>query len=250
MDLRVRSELTGPGVYVLIGPPEEEEGAKSSRIYVGETDVLKDRLDTHQKNKDFWTKVVIFTAKDANLNKAHVRYLESRLLAIAADANRAELDNGASSALPALSEADQADMESFLADMLIIYPVLGLTAFEKAAELTEAAEADELYLVGVDAKAEGRVTSEGLVVFKGALARKDPMPSLKPNDRQLRDSLTAAGVLVVDGDHLRLIADYLFSSPSAAANALLGMPANGRVAWKTSSGVTLKELQEQAIDKG
>ena len=152
--LRTRSEMTGPGVYVLVGPPEG--GAKSSRIYVGETDVLKDRLDTHQKNKDFWTRVVVFTAKDANLNKAHVRYLEARLLTIAAEANRAELDNGSATALPALSEADRADMESFLADMLLIYPVLGLNAFERAAEIAETAAAARLYLKGKDTKAEGQ----------------------------------------------------------------------------------------------
>ena len=53
-------------------------------------------------------------------------YLESRLLGLAAEARRAELDNSSASTLPSLSEADRADMEAFLGDMLLIYPVLGL----------------------------------------------------------------------------------------------------------------------------
>ena len=243
--LRGRVEMNGPGVYVLVGPPEG--GAKATRIYIGETDVLRDRLDNHQSKKDFWTKVVIFTAKDSNLNKAHVRYLESRLLSIAAEAKRAELDNGATSALPSLSEADRADMEAFLADMLIIYPVLGLNAFEKADEPTTAGPAERLHLTGKDTKAEGRETADGFVVYEGALARLDTVPSIHAYGRDIRESLTAAGVFVVDGRYLRLTQDYVFGSPSMASMVLLGRTANGRIEWKTSTGTTLKDLQEQAI---
>ena len=244
-ELRGRDELTGPGVYVLVGPPES--GAKSIRVYIGETDVLRHRLDNHQRNKDFWTKAVIFTAKDANLNKAHVRYLESRLLSIAADAGRAELENGATTALPVLSEADRADMESFLSDMLLIYPVLGVTAFDKISDSIPSEEAERLVLKGKGARAEGQETSDGFVVFKDAVARPDVVPSIHTYGRELRESLVAAGVLSIEGEGLRLTQDYLFASPSLAAMVLLGRTANGRIEWKSKAGVTLKALQEQAL---
>jgi hypothetical protein len=144
--LRKRPEMTGPGVYVLLGPAES--AAKSSRVYVGETDVLKERLDQHYKNRDFWTRVVVFTAKDANLNKAHVRYLESRLLGLAVEAGRAEVDNNTGSTLPSLSEADTADIEAFLADMLLIYPVLGVQAFERPDDIDTDQPEQRLYLNG------------------------------------------------------------------------------------------------------
>jgi hypothetical protein len=246
--LRNRTELDGSGVYILTGPPEG--GAKPVRIYIGETDVLRARLDNHQKNKDFWTKVVIFTAKDLNLNKAHVRYLESRLLSIAAAANRAELDNAATTSVPTLSEADRADLESFLGDMLLIYPVLGVNAFEQVDEASQAAAATErLHLKGKDTQAEGQETSDGFVVFKGALARLDEVPSIHAYGRDLRQSLTDAGVFVAEGNRLRLTQDYVFGSPSLAAMVLLGRTSNGRVEWKNGIGVTLKELQEQALDQ-
>ncbi len=67
---RKRSELVRPGVYVLVGPSEVSD---KSRIYVGEADVLRKRLDQHHANRDFWTRAIAFTTKDANLNKAHVK---------------------------------------------------------------------------------------------------------------------------------------------------------------------------------
>ena len=49
--------------------------------------------NSHAKNKDFWTHGVAFTSKDQSLNKAHVQHLEARLVQLAAEAKRCELDN-------------------------------------------------------------------------------------------------------------------------------------------------------------
>ncbi|MFN3327112.1 MAG: GIY-YIG nuclease family protein, partial [Bryobacteraceae bacterium] len=128
-EARQRDELKRTGVYVLWGPGES---GQLLRIYVGEGDSVLSRLDQHAKQKDFWTHAVVFTSKDQNLNKAHVKYLEARLVQLAADAKRAELDNGNIPQLPTLSEADKADAEAFLQDMLLCLPLLGLNVFEKA----------------------------------------------------------------------------------------------------------------------
>ena len=127
-ELRKRPELAGSGVYVLVGPAGNV--SHSATVYIGETDDLKSRLDQHHAKKDFWTRAVIFTSKDSNLNKAHVRYLENRLIGMAVRAGRAELDNATTAGTTPLSEADQADAEAFLADMLVIYRVLGVNAFD------------------------------------------------------------------------------------------------------------------------
>ena len=245
--LRARTELNGPGVYVLVGPPEGVE--KATRIYIGESDVLRDRLDSHQ-SKEFWTKVVVFTAKDSNLNKAHVRYLESRLLSIATEANRAELENRGASTLPSLSEADRADMEAFLADMLMIYPILGLNAFERADEPNATRSAERFLLNRGGTVAKGHETSDGFVVHEGALGLLEVAPSLHAFVKRIRKDLTEAGVLVVEGDRLRLTQDFVFQSPSTAAMVLIGKSSNGRVEWKTSTGRTLKKVQEEVIGAG
>jgi hypothetical protein len=41
--------------------------------------------------------------------------------------------------------------------------------------------------------------------------------------------------------------DYEFSSPSAAASVVHGGHVNGRLVWKNSSGVSLKDLEQKDI---
>lgn len=237
--LRARRDLDGPGVYVLVGPTES--GLLPSRVYIGETDDLPGRLDSHNKDKDFWNRAIVFTSKDENLNKAHIRYLEARLIALASAARRAELDNGNAGSLPPLSEADTAEAEAFLAEMLLIYPVLGVQVFQKAEQ--QPSSSVRLHLIGKDTKAEGTETPDGFVVHAGSVARAAAVPSIHTYATQLRTALADKGLFVEDGKHLRLTEDYVFASPSTAAMVMLGRTANGRVEWKTAEGQTLKELQ-------
>ena len=238
-DLRARTDLGGPGVYLLVGPTES--GLPASRVYVGETDDLPGRLDSHNRNKDFWSRAIVFTSKDANLNKAHIRHLEARLIGLAKAANRAELDNGNVGSAAPLSEADTAEAEAFLAEMLLIYPVLGVQAFQKAEE--QPSSSVRLHLRGKDTRAEGTETADGFVVYAGSLARAFEVPSMHAYGTQLRTTLIEKGLFVEEGGHLRLTEDYVFASPSTAAMIMLGRTSNGRVEWKTADGRTLKELQ-------
>src|SRR5690348_2298815 len=75
--VRGRDEFAQTGVYILLGPREDGEG---ERIYIGEGDPVKPRLENHYANRDFWTRAVFFVAGPGQLNKAHVQYLEARLV--------------------------------------------------------------------------------------------------------------------------------------------------------------------------
>lgn len=241
--VRRREEWSGPGVYLLTGPATGE--GLRELLYIGEADDVRDRVDNHLKNREFWTGLVAFTSKDHNLNKAHVRYLEARLLQLAAAADRAALQNGTGPPLPRLSEADQADMEGYLDEMLVILPLLGVVAFE--ALKRQAPAADRLALTGRDAQATGADTPEGFVVFEGSLARADAVPSFHDYLRDLRERLIAEGILVAAGNQLRFVKPHLFDSPSSAAAVVLGRTANGRIEWKDETGRTLKQRQEAAL---
>lgn len=74
-----RGEATRTGVYFLVG--DDPEQPTKSRVYVGEGDIVAERIKSHAKDeqKEFWTRACLVTSKDLNLTKAHVRYLESRL---------------------------------------------------------------------------------------------------------------------------------------------------------------------------
>ncbi|MEY4756886.1 MAG: hypothetical protein RJA34_1784 [Pseudomonadota bacterium] len=114
--VKARPELAQTGVYLLLGPRPDGEG---DMLYVGEGDPIRPRLESHYAQKDFWTRAIGFTTTTAGqLNKAHVQFLESRLIALARAAKRMPLDNANQPAEPSLSEADRADMEVFLGHML------------------------------------------------------------------------------------------------------------------------------------
>lgn len=240
-----RDELAQPGVYVLTGL--DEDGAP--RLYVGEADVLRDRLKQHLASKEFWTQTVAFTSTNEGLNKAHVRYLESALLALAKSANQWALDNNTQPAAPPLSEADRADADWFLAEMLVIFPLLGIDAFEVASEQARStaparsSHSPELILRGQGADARGREVADGFVVMRDSRARVREVGSLPDYARKLRQQLLHRGVLVPDGEHLRFAQDFRFNSPSAAADVLTGSSVNGRRLWKDGSGKTLKAIQ-------
>lgn len=242
-EVRQRPELRRTGVYILWGPGES---GQLPRVYVGEGDVVLPRLDQHAKQKDFWTHAVVFTSKDQNLNKAHVQHLESRLVTLAREAKRAELDNGNAPQLPALSEADAADAEGYLGDLLLCLPLVGVGLFEKPKADTRRGR--ELFIKAKGIQARGVDGSEGFIVRAGSQAVMDEVPSIITQLSSLRQSMLDQGVLERSGGAYQFSQDYAFSSPSTAAGVVLGRSANGRTEWKDAKGRTLKEIQEAEAD--
>ena len=263
---RTRPEMTRTGVYLLLGP--DPEGKRTQRTYVGEADEVRTRLDTHQKEKDFWTHAYVLTTKDDSLNKAHVRYLEARLLGLARTADNAALDNGTAPPVTRLSEPEVADMESYLDTALMLLPLVGVNVFDVIEDpVPTDAPAPSNAPAGVSGTgpvtatrdvpgkfvlrtqltyAEGRDDSRGFLVYDGALGRRESKVMIA-GYKQLRDRLTREGVLVPEGvDQLRLTKNFVFESPSAAASVLAGGSKNGRTEWKDAGGKTLKEVQEQS----
>jgi len=243
--VKARPELAQTGVYLLLGPRPDGEG---DMLYVGEGDPIRPRLESHYAQKDFWTRAIGFTTTTAGqLNKAHVQFLESRLIALARAAKRMPLDNANQPAEPSLSEADRADMEVFLGHMLGMLPVLGVHAFEQAPKAPAAKAGPVLTCKGKGVQATGYEASQGFVVRAGSQAVLEAVPSMAQHVRgmyDLRQELISNGVLAVQGALYQFTQDYSFSSPSTAAAVVLGRSANGRIEWKAADGRTLKELQE------
>ncbi len=127
-DVRQRPEMQRTGVYILVGYRGEEDDLPT--LYIGQADGVGNRLDSHAAKKEFWDWGIIFVSSSTGLNRAHVTWLEYALLRQAAAANRCHLDNGNAPQEPALSEAEKADTQGFLAEILQILPLVGLRAFE------------------------------------------------------------------------------------------------------------------------
>ena len=235
--------IDSPGVYLLEGA--DPDGVFDSRVYIGQGEDVRKRLATHLKDdsKDFWTNTIVFVSSSSSLNKAHITYLESRLIDQAFEAKRVSVANGNRPTLPSLSAADRAEADGFLREMLDIYPLLGVEAFEVAQAVPS--DSTRYFLSGPGASGEGEDRANGFLVFAGAIGRVEEKSSFT-SFRKVRAQLILSGALVSDGSAYRLTEDTLFKSPSAAAATLLSRNANGREEWKDKDGVSLKEHQAAA----
>ncbi len=244
-EVKTREEFGRTGVYLLLGPQEDGEG---ELLYIGEGDPVRPRFESHFTQKDFWNRGVFFvTGQEGALNKAHVQYLEARLVELANAAKRMTLDNQNKPNRPSLNEADQADLEVFLDHMLQILPLLGISAFEKPTS-NKSSKKSHLFAQAKGLKAEGYESTSGFVVCQGSQAALESVPSMKNHIRgvyDLRERLIASGVLAQKEKCYQFTQDYSFSSPSTAAAVVMGRSANGRLEWKDKSGRTLKLIQEE-----
>lgn len=242
--VRKRAEFQQAGVYLLLGPRTDGDG---EMLYIGEGDPVRPRFEDHYAKKDFWTRAVFFVAGPGQLNKAHVQHLEAQLVGRASAARRMPLENVNTPTEPTLSEADRADMDVFLHNILGMLPVLGIHAFEQSPLIAAKGETSVLTCQGRGVTATGYDTPQGFVVREGSHASNDEVPSLKEhfsNVCKLRADLLRTGVLTSEGNAFKFTQDYTFTSPSLASSVVLGRSSNGRTDWKDASGRTLKQLQE------
>ncbi len=128
--IRTRPEFERAGVYVLSGYTAED--ADLPTLYIGQGDGVLSRIQNHYDAKDFWDWGFAFVTKssDSGFNRAHITWLEHMLITRAKLASRSHLNNGNTPAEPTLSEADKADTNLFLKEILQVLPLVGLRAFE------------------------------------------------------------------------------------------------------------------------
>lgn len=241
-EIRQRPECNKPAIYFLIGKENEDSLLQSA--YIGEAENLWNRLSTHDSSKDFWQSAVAFVSKDNNLTKAHVKYLESRCITIAGSAKRFKLENGTESSLPLLSEADTCEMEEFLENLKILLSALGYQILQGVVAKETGASSDPLFICqGKNASATGRMINEGFVVYQGSTATTKITNAVVDRTKKIIEKLITSGYLKDNGNDLYIfIKDYIFSSPSAASDIILGNSTSGWKKWKTKANKTLEEV--------
>ena len=127
-DCADRPELKSTAVYILFGRPVSS--SDKPRAYIGEAENVYSRLVQHVSEKEFWNEAVIFISKDENLNKAHIKYLESRLHNLATEAGRFQIENGNTPTKSSISESDQAEMEEFIEYVRMLINTMNFKVFE------------------------------------------------------------------------------------------------------------------------
>ena len=259
-----RPEVSRTGVYLLHG--RDPAAPDTTVLYIGESDNVGMRLKQHNHDdkKAYWERTCIITSKDQNITKAHARYLEARLIAIALAAGRATLDNGTAPPPVALPEADQSDMEFFVEQIRLVLPVLGLDFLREpikpSSNVVPATEPPagpasptfELWAKKLGLHAKAREIDGEFVLLKGSqvVAEWKQATTADLGYGKLHAELLASGKIAGSpGQPLaQFTDDVTVSSPSAGAAVILGRSANGRIEWKVEgSQLTYAAWQEQQI---
>ena len=243
-----RDELRNPSIYFLFG---YDDDSGKPLVYIGETEDAIQRLGEHIKNenKDYWVEAIVFISKDDHLNKAHIKYLESRFYEITKEMDRYEVMNAMQPKKSTVSEAEKSEMEEFIDNARLVVGALGHKVFEPliptviATQVDDEAMSDYLYLkTNKGLSATGLVAPDGFIVLKDSTINNSfSEKSLSENIIKLRNQYLSDGT-VVDNIFSK---DVLFSSPSAAADFIFGYSASGPKSWKNSKGKSLKEINEE-----
>lgn len=265
-EVKGRREYQQPGVYLLSG---------GKKLYIGEGDPLGERLGSHARNKNFWSKAVFFTAEGGRLNKAHVQHLESRLVALAHEANLAELDNGNQPMAPALSEEEHASAENFLREILLVLPLIGFWQFdddrreeaeseiqeetERKAAIKQGGKRADIYSTlprgmrfSFHSASAMRATLElvegGVIIKAGSQAVLETKQHFEIHGASYaakRRELIESGILQPQTSNYVFSNDQFFSSASAAASVIAGQNHNADH-WIAEDGANLGDMLRAA----
>ncbi|MEM1277511.1 MAG: GIY-YIG nuclease family protein [Pseudomonadota bacterium] len=232
-----RQEASLTGVYILLG---EKDGKET--IYVGEAEDIGVRIRQHAASKDWWTSAVLVTAAD-KLNKAHVKYVESRLVEIALDVGAVSLENANTPPRPSLAEAQVSNMEVFVETLLMVLPAVRVDAFLSRRRRSKTASDESTVAVpptfelinkknGIQATA--KLENGEFIVQAGSLARSAWSGDVtdKTSYWKLHEDLCERGILRPNGETLVFAEDYAFSSTSAAGAVVNGRTTRGPTEWK------------------
>ncbi|NIY73361.1 GIY-YIG nuclease family protein [Marivivens donghaensis] len=254
-----RRETEHTGVYVLIGERDGEPHA-----YIGEAEDVRHRLRDHirDKTKEWWDTAIIITSAADNLHKAHVKYLESRLVEIARDVSAVSLGNSNTPPRSSLTEAAVSNMESFLDTLMMVLPAVRIDMFmskKRSSKPTANSDADalavptfEFIMPKHNIRAVAKLIDGEMVVQAGSEVRgawAGPRYN-KAHYYNLHDELLQKGIIsTTDGVGI-FTENYAFSSASAAAAICIGRTTNGRTDWKlvNKKDTTYAEWEDQQIE--
>ena len=247
-----RDDLAQSGVYFLFGTAEDSGDIV---VYVGQSGIRKNgegilyRLQEHKRNaeKDYWTEAIVFTTSNNSFGPTEISWLENRFCAMATEAKRYTVKNGNDPNVGNVTEEKESELEEFVDYAKIVMGTLGHKVFEpltlKAQPKEQASKTQHdsriiLELKQGAADAKGTLTSDGFVLLKGSKIKMETAASCPKPAKVLRESHAAK----MDENGI-LPEDILLKSPNMAAGFVTGNSINARDAWKTSDGVTLKELE-------
>lgn len=239
-DASKREIVNFTGIYFLFG--NSDEGSKP-KVYIGEGEDCFKRIKSHNRTKEFWSHCIIFTTKTNEYTKTDGKFLEHLCLEKAEFFGRYKTDNDTGSNKPSLPESREYDLLDNFETLKILLATLGFPLFEP--KRTNQSNKEVFICKGKKAFAQGEMTDDGFVVYKGGKCNLVEAPSQKQFRIDQRKLLIKDGILTQEKDVLVFQADHIFSSPSAASTIILARSSNGWREWKNKRGETLDQLKRK-----
>ena len=159
---------------------------------------------------------------------------------------------------------DRAAMDEFVDQTKTLVGALGWDVFrevrgrapqmiplEQGTPQSEPSESPKFFFRGEGFSAEMVVGPSGdFIVQAGSKARLRTTSTIPRGTTALRSTLLEKGVLREDGKFLLFISNYSFSSVSAAAAAVIGASATGRILWKLPNGSNYADWEAGLSEDG
>ncbi len=234
--------LTQSGVYFLFGTDKADNAA----VYIGQAGIRKNgkgllhRVQEPHPSMDYWTEAVMFTTTNNSFGPTEISYLENRFCNMAIQAGRYGVKNGNDPSPGNITEETESELEEFIDYSKIVMGILGHKIFVPYAPSQDSIDNERLlHLEYGKAKATGKRTSDGFVVFKGSTINPTMTKSCPEGTKTARKKCSSK----IDENNV-LSSDLLFSSPSAAARFVGGASLNGNTLWKDSDGKPLRDLEK------
>lgn len=251
-----RQDLKQSGVYFLFGKNDNNE----DEVYIGQAGIRKNgegvlfRVTEHLKDETYFSDAVMLTTQNNSFGPTEISYLENRFTNMAISTDRFYVRNGNDPNPGNVTEEKESELEDFVEYSKIVLGVLGYKIFVpliKSEPVKTPKEEDlKLFLSRKTRKSNKTIdakcirTDEGFVVLKDSMIEEVDSTAIPKRVKEIREKCRKDNE-IVDG---RITKNYFFNSPSYAAAFVLGMNTNGRIDWKTVSGMTLKDLEELEIN--
>jgi predicted GIY-YIG superfamily endonuclease len=244
-DFLAMPESTQVAVYFLVG--ETEDGSEET-VYVGQTGDVRARLSAHNKEKDFWERVLVLISRTNTLTQTHALFLEWYCLQAIRTAKRFRDENGNKGSRPFTPAPLEADCLEIFETGQALVSTLGYPMFDAVAKPAESGKEEVFYCQRKGAQGRGVYTTEGFVVLAGSRGHAQVTDSSAAETvKSLRAPLYESGVLAIEGTDVVFTKDHLFKTPSAASYVVLGRSSNGWVDWKSAAGETLDAVKRQKV---
>lgn len=244
-----RKELDNSWVYFLLW----EDESWNDLAYIWQATVLKKRINDHNRdiNKDFWNYAVIFTFKDWTLNESDINFLEKELIREAKKVWRYKIKNWNSWNNWLIQEYRIPDMLWFIEDLQILLSNLWFNVLKELINKKELNNNSNIFYFNWRwSDAKWLYTEEWFVILKWSKWPLEVQESVEKNKHYAyrnRPKLLLKGIIKNVENQIVFQKDYLFSSPSSAANLIWWWSYNGWITWKNDNWETLDEIIRKKV---